>query len=61
MKSESRLELERMIYHAIKATSMEEVFTAMVDSICEETIYDFFEAYCDEHDCFPPDTGFLYP
>jgi len=53
MKSDYRLEIERMINHAIKSTSQDEVFAELVGWLSDEDLFDFLESYCDEHDCFP--------
>ena len=55
MKCEYRKHIDRMFNYAIKATSLQEVFDSMMNSICEDDLYDFIDAYCDECDCCPPD------
>ena len=55
MKSEYRKHIDRMFDYAIKATSLQDVFNSMKDSICEDDLYDFIDAYCDEYDCYPPE------
>lgn len=55
MDSEYRNLINKMFYYAIKATSLQAVFDSMMDSICEDDLYDFIDAYCDECDCYPPE------
>ena len=55
MKSEYRKHIDRMFDYAIKATSLQAVFESMMDSICEDDLYDFIDAYCNECDCYPPE------
>ena len=55
MDSEYRNLINKMFDYAIKATSLQAVFDAMMDSICEDDLYDFIDAYCDECDCYPPE------
>ena len=55
MKSEYRKHIDRMFDCAIKATSLQEVFDSMMDSICEDDLYDFIDTYCDECECYPPE------
>ena len=55
MNSEYRNLINKMFDYTIKATSLQAVFDAMIDSICEDDLYDFIDAYCDECDCYPPE------
>lgn len=55
MNSEYRNIINKMFDYAIKATSLQDVFDSMMDSICEDDLYDFIDAYCDEYDCYPPE------
>lgn len=55
MDSEYRNLINKMFDYAIKATSLQAVFDSMMDSICEDDLYDFIDAYCDECDCYPPE------